>query len=176
MLKRYLRPLSFALVLSLLIWQLTTEAQGVIELDDRLYEIVRLVNIEREKRDIQPLSAENIDLHAAASLRAKEAVESFSHVRPDKSDWITVLEEFDINRSGAAENLGGGKAFSNPARVVKRWMRSTEHKANILNIKYNYIGVGYIEDSSSKFQIYWCLIFANVIPEKTTYDLMHCGE
>ena len=52
-------------------------------------EVVRLVNIERRKRGLAPLSISN-RLSEAAAIRANEIVQKFSHTRPycDKKCWI----------------------------------------------------------------------------------------
>ena len=55
-------------------------------------EVLKLVNAEREKAGISPLTLD-AQLCAAASQRAKELVENFAHVRPDGSDIATVLQE-----------------------------------------------------------------------------------
>ncbi|MFD2351665.1 CAP domain-containing protein [Nonomuraea ferruginea] len=45
-----------------------------------------------------------------------------------------------------------------PADVVKAWMNSSGHRANIMNCSYNLIGVGAVKNSSG--QIYWTQNFA----------------
>ena len=58
-------------------------------------EVVRLVNIEREKAGLAPL-AMDAALSAAAQVRAQEIDVSVSHTRPDGTSCFTVLKEFGI--------------------------------------------------------------------------------
>ena len=53
-------------------------------------EVLNLVNAERAKVGAAPLRLAD-DLQAAANIRAREIVQSFSHTRPDGSDCFTVM-------------------------------------------------------------------------------------
>ena len=52
-------------------------------------EVVRQTNMEREQRGLPALRVD-AELERAAAVRARELVGSFSHTRPDGSDWSTV--------------------------------------------------------------------------------------
>ncbi|NLM83625.1 MAG: hypothetical protein GX189_02840 [Clostridiales bacterium] len=103
-------------------------------------EIVRLVNEEREKAGLQPLE-EHEELAKAAQARAEEAAESFSHTRPDGRRWSTVFAEYELKYKAAGENLAAG--FKTAAAMVKAWMNSDGHRANILAGDFTYIGIGF---------------------------------
>ena len=51
------------------------------------------------------------------------------------------------------ENIAAG--YSSPADVVKGWMESDGHCANIMNADFNEIGVGYHYDSASTYRHWW---------------------
>ena len=65
-------------------------------------------------------------LQAAADIRAQEAVESFSHTRPNGESWSTVLDEEGVVYFYAGENLASG--FSS-AVAVKANADTTEKSA-----------------------------------------------
>lgn len=121
-------------------------------------EVLKLVNAEREKAGISPLSLDD-QLCAAASQRAKELVESFAHVRPDGSDIATVLEENGCQYTKMGENIAAGQAT--PEEVVTSWMGSEGHRENILNPDYAKLGVGYYEDASGNYVYYWVQLFTD---------------
>ena len=124
--------------------------------DTNATEVVELVNAERAKVGVGPLVG-NIELNAAANVRAKEVAASFSHYRPDGSLCFTVLNEFGIKSSARAENIAGN--FKSPQLVVQGWMKSEGHKKNILNGDYNKIGVGIYIDSTGKLS--WVQLFTD---------------
>ena len=103
-------------------------------------EVVRLCNIERQKAGLAALSNNNSKLQQAANLRASEIKQSFSHTRPNGSNFYSVLKEFGVSYSYSGENIAYGQRT--PQEVVNGWMNSSGHKANILNSNFNQIAVG----------------------------------
>ncbi|NLF80273.1 MAG: hypothetical protein GX572_03675, partial [Clostridia bacterium] len=53
-----------------------------------------------------------------------------------------------ITYLSAGENLAYG--YKTPAEVVKAWLKSPGHKANILNARYTMLGIGYFQKSNGK--------------------------
>ena len=117
-------------------------------------EVVRLVNIEREKAGLAPL-AMDAALSAAAQVRAQEIDVSFSHTRPDGTSCFTVLKEFGIGYRACGENIAKGSP--SPARVVEGWMNSAGHRANTLNANFTTIGVGVLADAAGT--LHWAQLF-----------------
>ena len=117
-------------------------------------QVAAIVNQEREKVGKKPLYVLP-RLNGAASVRAEECVESFSHTRPDGSSFSSILTSgtYAVNWTAAGENIAWGQRT--PAAVMDAWMNSAGHKANILSEKYefDYIGVGVARDSSGV--LYW---------------------
>ena len=116
-------------------------------------EVVRLVNAEREKYGLSELESDSF-VQSAAQVRAKESEISFSHTRPDGRSCFTALSEAGVTYSGAGENIAYGQ--KTPAEVVKAWMDSPGHRANILNKNFTRIGVGYYKSGNT---IYWSQFF-----------------
>lgn len=122
------------------------------------HEVLELVNKEREKEGLAALSW-GTTCEGAAQVRAGEIVTSYSHTRPDGSEWKTVCP---IPSTGgyAGENLAGGISSVSPATVVRAWMNSPEHKANILSPNFTKLSVGFVFDPDSKYKTYWSQFFS----------------
>ena len=116
-------------------------------------EVLNLVNAERRKVGARPLRMSS-DLMYAASIRARELTENFSHTRPDGSECFSILR--DRNRY-LGENIAAGQ--SSPSSVVNSWMHSSGHRANILNARFSEIGIGYCYDGNSEYGHYWVQMF-----------------
>jgi len=119
-------------------------------------QVVKLVNEERKRLGLNELVIDEV-MMTAAETRAKEQKTAFSHTRPDGTNCFTVFDQFEIPANYRGENLAsGGKC--NADYVMKMWIASEGHYANIKNDRFTRIGVGYFE--SGKYG-YWAQIFAN---------------
>ena len=116
-------------------------------------QVVALVNQERAKQGLSPVTADS-RISAAAQVRAQEAAQSFSHTRPNGTSCFTALKEAGISYRGAGENIAYGQ--KTPQSVMEDWMNSSGHRANILNAKYTKIGVGYTVINGTP---YWSQFF-----------------
>lgn len=117
-------------------------------------EVVNLVNTERAKEGLSPLTV-NTNVQAAAMVRAKECEQVFSHTRPDGSSFSTALKEQNVSYKSAGENIAWGQ--KSPQEVMNAWMNSSGHRANIMNPNFTTIGVGYYENANGTD--YWCQLF-----------------
>ena len=124
---------------------------GSEDIHDYVFAVVDLVNEERAKENIAPVSL-NRAATGAAQVRAEEAKKSFSHTRPNGTKCFTALAEADITYAAAGENLAG--KIKTPEKVVDAWMNSPGHRKNIMNPKYSQIGVGYVSSGN-----YWSQFF-----------------
>ena len=93
--------------------------EGTVE-----YELFILINNERAAHGLAPLSWSG-SLADCAYIRASEAVDCFSHTRPDGSDWYTVNPSIMYG-----ENLATGQETAQ--QVFNDWMASPGHRDNIL--------------------------------------------
>ena len=119
-------------------------------------EIVRLVNEERSRLGLPSLVIDEA-MMAAAETRAKEQKTLFSHTRPDGTKCFTVFTQFEIPANYRGENLASGDRCA-PATVMKMWIESEGHYANIKSDRFTRIGVGYFESGGYG---YWAQLFAN---------------
>ncbi len=116
-------------------------------------EVLRLVNIERNKNGLSSLNKDSGATNVA-HLRAKEIVKSFSHTRPDGSSCFTAAKELDVTYRTAGENIAYG--YSTPEQVVKGWMNSEGHRKNILSASFTKIGIGCYKSGNI---LYWPQFF-----------------
>jgi SCP-like extracellular len=123
-------------------------------------EVVKLVNIERTKRGIHPLSISN-KLFAAAAVRANELAQKFSHTRPNGSSYLTAVQNVGYPSSYVGENIASGQI--SPIAVMESWMNSPGHRAAILNPNYTEIGVG-VNYEDGYYGISWVQLFGR--PER----------
>ncbi len=117
-------------------------------------EVVDLVNVERAKEGLAPLTIDT-KVQAAAQVRAKECEQLFSHTRPNGTSFSTALKEQNVSYRSAGENIAWGQ--KTPQEVVTAWMNSSGHRANIMNANFTTIGVGYYENARGTD--YWCQLF-----------------
>jgi uncharacterized protein YkwD len=63
-----------------------------------------------------------------------------SHSSSSGTDWLTRLRAYGFRGSWAGENLAVG--MWTPRHTLRMWIRSPEHRANLLNGHYRGIGIG----------------------------------
>jgi len=119
-----------------------------------IQQVVNLVNVERAKEGLAPLSIDT-KVQAAAMVRARECEVSFSHTRPDGRNFATALKEQNVSYRSSGENIAYGQ--QTPEAVMNAWMNSSGHRANIMNPNFTTIGVGYYENAGGTD--YWCQLF-----------------
>ena len=103
-------------------------------------EVLRLTNIERTQRGLAPLKMRE-DLQVTARIKAGEMVkyEYYGHGSLSGLPDEVVKRYYNIG-----ENIAMGQ--TSPEVVVRDWMNSPGHRANILDPTNVYIGVGYCND------------------------------
>ncbi len=121
------------------------------DVHEYVFAVVDLVNEERAKENLPPLTLQT-KATEAAQVRAEEAKKSFSHTRPNGKKCFTALAESGVPYMSAGENLAG--KIKTPEKVVDAWMNSPGHRKNIMNAKYTGIGVGYVAEGN-----YWSQFF-----------------
>ncbi|MBB5872203.1 uncharacterized protein YkwD [Allocatelliglobosispora scoriae] len=125
----------------------TVEA-GVIAWEDQ---VTKLVNAERKKAGCGALRTDE-HLRQAARAHSGDMVKFnfFSHKGHDGSDFVQRIERAGYPKgSAASENIAYG--YGSPAAVVKGWMGSAGHKANILNCGSKAVGVGLVYKGTTPY-------------------------
>lgn len=106
--------------------------------------IIELTNVERQKLGLSPLT-ENKLLSEAARQKAADmfAFNYWSHVSPSGRTPWAFFADVGYKYQYAGENLA--RDFSDPDSIVRAWMNSSSHKENLLNSKYQEIGVAVVD-------------------------------
>jgi len=97
----------------------------------RAREVLRLVNEERAKHKLRPLRLSE-RCQRQADKRAKEICRRFNH-----KGAFSGLGYY----CNMGENIAKGQ--KSPRAVVRAWMHSKGHRANILSRRYSDLGVGF---------------------------------
>jgi uncharacterized protein YkwD len=127
--------------------------------DDWRDEVLRLVNIERERVGVSPLT-HNQTLEDQATQYCCEMIyyDFFAHDNPvTGTDLSDRAEEFDYDYLAIGENLAAGQ--STPAQAMANWMASEGHRENILNPQFTELGVGV--RTGGEFSYYWVQEFGH---------------
>ncbi len=116
---------------------------GVYATDLSANRIVQLTNQERQKRNLQPVTA-NAYLTSAAYAKANHMFEKqyWDHFGPDGESPWEFIKASGYDYAYAGENLG--KGFNTSEGVHQAWMASPTHKENILTEHYEDIGIAVV--------------------------------
>lgn len=106
--------------------------------------LIELTNQERAKKGLSSVT-ENEALDKAAQMKAQNMLSEnyWAHFAPSgKTPWDFILGS-GYKFTYAGENLA--KNFYNSDEVVVAWMNSSTHRDNLLNPKYQDIGIAVVE-------------------------------
>ena len=115
-------------------------------------EILEAINQRRRSTSHSQLSLD-ADLSSLAEIRATECTQSFSSIRPDGRNWITVLSDDHYSYTGDPMEIRGYSSQGFPADIlVETWMSVDANADAILSETARYCGIG-IADSGSTLYI-----------------------
>jgi uncharacterized YkwD family protein/spore coat assembly protein SafA len=119
-------------------------------------QVISLTNGERQKAGL-PALKNNWELSRVARFKSADMRDRnyFSHDSPTYGSPFTMMKNFGISYRTAAENIAAGQRT--PDEVVRAWMNSPGHRANILKRDVTEIGVGYVQGGS--YGHYWTQMF-----------------
>jgi uncharacterized protein YkwD len=105
--------------------------------------LLRHHNAERSRRGVRRLKS-NRYLRRAARAHARDMVRShyFGHVSRSGRDVVDRVRSTPYGRSGFAvqENLYWWSPKRSPVAVVRAWMRSAVHRANVIDRRWRQFG------------------------------------
>ena len=145
-----LRQILFLMVMAAIVFSAAPAYASSLESDVLYY-----VNIERAAAGVQPLSY-NSDLGAAAAVRAQESSVYFAHQRPDGREVKSVLNGASYSWFG--ENLAVSSVVD-AQKIVRAWMGSPTHRANILNRHFTQMGLHCVQGADGHY--YWAQLLAS---------------
>ena len=107
--------------------------------------VIKWTNNQRSKNGLSPLK-ENKKLNASAEIKAADMLKGqyFEHESPSGVGAGDLFLKVGYDYIASGENLAMGN-FKDDQILVQAWMDSSGHRANILNNKYQEIGVAVIE-------------------------------
>ncbi len=141
--------------------EVVNESSSKEKLNSFINRVLELVNIERAKLNLNPLTLDQ-DLIKAAQIRSQEITILFEHKRPDHREITTLSSKIN------GENIAAGELT--PEEVMNDWMNSPDHRPLILNPDYKTLGVGYTELQEDPYHAYhsWVQLFGGLTKKQTT--------
>ncbi len=131
-----------------------------------------MVNAERARQDLAPLTADTM-LIRAARIHAEDLArhQTVSHMGSDGSDPAQRLDRVGYPWIWVGENIAAGQ--ESPDEVVLGWLRSQAHLANILSPEAVSAGLAMARSSEGEFGTYWVMVYAAADPASTVVMPCH---
>ncbi|MEK5039913.1 CAP and S-layer homology domain-containing protein [Sporosarcina sp. FSL K6-3457] len=125
---------------------------NVSNTDDKALKTITLVNEQRTQLGGTAFTHDK-ELSKVAQAKAQDMAKNdyFAHISPTYGSTSQLLDAFNYKWTAYGENIATGQLT--PEAVVKDWMDSPTHRANIVNNKFTHIGTGYATDASGT--TYW---------------------
>lgn len=129
----------------------------IVDIQDHALKTIELVQQQRKQLGIKEL-IHDINLSAIAKAKAEDMAKNnyFDHKSPTYGTVDQMLNKFKYKWKAYGENIARG--YIAPESVVKEWMASPNHKANIVNKDFTHIGSGYATDTNGK--TFWVHLFS----------------
>ena len=142
----------FFMLIFLFIFSITSFSSDRSEKKD----IIKMVNKVRIEKNL-PVLKENKKLNILADKKAKIMAKenNLSHTAGGYNSFSDLIKEANIEYLAVGENIA--RNWKTPDDVMKAWLNSSGHRANILNKKFTQIGVG--KAINSKGDVYWVQLF-----------------
>ena len=124
-------------ILGVMVFLLTTLTFTMNE-DQKV--ILNLVNKERVSRGLKPMKL-NSKLNKLAKIKSDDMHRNsyFSHKSPVYGSPFDLMKRHNVDYMTAGENIAKGQ--NTPEFVMKSWMNSSGHRKNILNPRFQEMGV-----------------------------------
>ena len=101
--------------------------------------LIQAVNQTRAAHGLRPLQVDTSLTHAAGAHSAEMVRgDYFSH-----GDFHSRMVAFHVHGPAAGENLAWGNgSFAQPPTIIREWLASPAHRANLLRPGWTRIGIG----------------------------------
>ena len=137
-------------------------AKNNVVADKNIQDMLAQLNTYRASKGLPALelSKKCVDV---AGIRAKECATSFSHNRPNGTDFSAAYSELGYTTQGVGENIGtiwtdAGDPGSMISQSIGLFKGSSGHNENMLGASWKYVGFGYYVEGNS---IYFVQEFAD---------------
>ncbi|MFF2480810.1 CAP domain-containing protein [Paenibacillus sp. NPDC058071] len=122
-----------------------TGNNGSASLSEFQQQVVNLVNQERAKGGLSPLTVDTLLTKVAQEkARDMDVNKYFSHTSPTYGSPFDMMKQFGVTYSYAGENIAAGQRT--PQEVMNAWMNSPGHRQNIMSPNFKKIGVGFVNN------------------------------
>lgn len=136
----------------------SNQSKDEFKLTEQEKQLLELTNAERKKENLPPFKAAALLCKAAREHSHNMAKqEKLDHELDCKSPFDR-LDSVKYNYQRAAENIALSAGEPSMADILKLWMDSDGHRANILSEKYTEIGLGLAKND--KGETYATQVFA----------------
>lgn len=127
------------------------EPEPVVVYSSEENKMLELVNQERQKAGVPPLTMHK-KLRELARLKSQDMIDFnyFDHTSPTYGTPFQMMKNHGISYRSAAENIAKSSSITSAHGAL---MNSDGHRKNILNPKFNYIGIGVARNSNGTFYI-----------------------
>ena len=108
-------------------------------------------------------------LGAAAEHHSQDMVDNayFAHTLSDGSTWSDNIAAYGYPvQSSRAENIAGG--YPSAAETFVQWKNSDGHNRNMLDERFNVIGIGRVSNENAEFRHYWTTTFGSIVDATVT--------
>lgn len=142
-------------------WAATKRGEAPVAWERFARQVVALTNAQRAAKGLPPLKLQD-NLTAAARWLAQDMADRdyFDHTDRQGRSIDPRLPNFGYGGyQEIGENIAAGQAT--PADAVSDWMRSPDHRENLLSANYSEIGIGYIYRPGSAYRHYWVQDFGS---------------
>jgi uncharacterized protein YkwD len=114
-------------------------------------QLLEWVNEERTARHLKPVRISS-DLRAVATKHSKDMAsqKDLSHISSDGKSYLGRLVEAGLFFVDIGENVAVGDTFD-AAFIHQKLMESLEHRENILNPKYDTVGIGVVYSKDRRY-------------------------
>ncbi len=141
---------SFGIAFCTVIWLATAPLEALAGPENELLERVNQVRAQHKQIELAPSQ----DLARVARAHAEDMARRsyLSHVNPEGENPLQRAQSAGLSGFRLfAENIGATSVSGDHVQIiVDEWMRSHDHRENVLNPAFNTSGVGVVETGSGQ--------------------------
>jgi uncharacterized protein YkwD len=143
-------------------------ANAQTDLEKQAEQVIYLTNLQRISAGLPPYQTAP-SLKKIAFERSAELTSSFSHIRPNGEECWTIFDNTDIQWTSAGENIAY-ETLGTAENAVSVWMKSPNHRGNILSGDYNYTCVGVTPNSNGVYYLTQLFLYVDSLEDSYIPD------
>jgi uncharacterized protein YkwD len=124
------------------------------------HKVCELINSFRKENGLAELEWSD-ELAGIAREHSKNMAEQsfFNHINKEGKTPADRLVDAGIDFTAVAENIAAGEPTAEG--VVRQWLNSEGHRANILDPDLTKVGIGFYADTNAQYKYYWTQTFSD---------------